>query len=292
MTPRGEPPRRLEGVPNFRDLGGLPTEDGRLTRRGILYRSSGLEELTPRDVRHLIDDIGLSTVIDLRSPDDCEPAIPLQGTRVRVINLPIIRAGLSTDLERPMGPDGRVDVALIYRMFMEMSIPAITEIVRELTSGATPALLHCSAGKDRTRVVAAMILRPVGVPAEAAIADLMETKPVLTEITAYLLRRPAHAQQHRRDAHPRALLRGRWCRHRDRPLHRRGRRRARLHRGEVFRWNRCGRQQRGCRLVVQRHEAREHEPDRVHQSRGLEQGSWHQSWLGLSHITGGDPGDA
>jgi len=58
-----------------------------------------------------------------------------------------------------MASDGRVDVALIYRMFMEMSIPAITEIVRELTSGATPALFHCSAGKDRTGVVAAIILR-------------------------------------------------------------------------------------------------------------------------------------
>jgi protein tyrosine/serine phosphatase len=193
MTPRVERPRRLEGVPNFRDLGGLPTEDGGLTRRGILYRSSGLEELTSRDVRHLIDDIGLSTVIDLRSPDDCEPAIPLQGTRVRVINLPIIRAGLSTDLERPMAPDGRVDVALIYRMFMEMSIPAITEIVRELTSGATPALFHCSAGKDRTGVVAAIILRAVGVTPDAVIADFVETETVLTEITAYMLRRPAYA---------------------------------------------------------------------------------------------------
>jgi protein-tyrosine phosphatase len=193
MTPSGERPRRLEGVPNFRDLGGLPTEDGRLTRRGVLYRSSGLEELTARDVRHLLDDIGLSTVIDLRSPDDCEPAVPLQGTRVRVINLPIVREGLSTDLDRPMTADGRVDVALIYRMFMEMSIPAIREIVRELTTGATPALFHCSAGKDRTGVVAAIILRAVAVTPEAVIADFMETEPVLDEITAYLLRRPAYS---------------------------------------------------------------------------------------------------
>jgi protein-tyrosine phosphatase len=193
MTPGLERQRRLEGVPNFRDLGGLPTNDGRFTRRGVLYRSSGLEELTGRDVRHLIDDIGLSTVIDLRSPDDCEPAIPLLGTRVRVINLPIVRSGLSTDLERPMGPHGRVDVALIYRMFMEMSIPAIREIVEELTSGATPALFHCSAGKDRTGVVAAIILRAVGVTPEAVVADFVETESVLDEIVAYMLRRPAYA---------------------------------------------------------------------------------------------------
>jgi protein tyrosine/serine phosphatase len=92
-----------------------------------------------------------------------------------------------------MTPDGRVEVALIYRMFMEMSIPAITEIVRELTSGATPALVHCSAGKDRTGVVAAIILRAVGVTTEAVIADFVETETVLDEIVAYMLRRPAYA---------------------------------------------------------------------------------------------------
>jgi protein tyrosine/serine phosphatase len=54
-------------------------------------------------------------------------------------------------------------------------------------------LFHCSAGKDRTGVVAAIILRAVGVTPEAVIADFMETETVLTEITAYMLRRPAYA---------------------------------------------------------------------------------------------------
>jgi protein-tyrosine phosphatase len=75
MGPRSDPPR-LEGSPNFRDVGGLPTVDGRFTRRGVLFRSSALEELTSRDVRLLIDDIGLRTVIDLRSVDDRETAQP------------------------------------------------------------------------------------------------------------------------------------------------------------------------------------------------------------------------
>ena len=184
---------RLDGAPNFRDLGGLPTVDGRFTRRGVLFRSSGLEELNSRDVRLLIDDIGLRTVIDLRSADDCETAESLLDTSVRFINLPIVRAGSSTSLERPMGPDGRADVARIYRMFMEMSIPAISEIIAELTSGATPAVFHCAAGKDRTGVVAAILLCAVGVTRDAVIADFMQTEPVLDEIIAYLQRRPAYA---------------------------------------------------------------------------------------------------
>ena len=149
MGPRFESPR-LEGAPNFRDLGGLPTLDGRFTRRGILFRSGGLEELTSRDVRFLIDDIGLRTIIDLRSADDRDTAQSLLDTSVRFIGVPIFRAASPTNPERPIHADGRADVARIYRMYMERSIPAITEIIGELTSGAAPAVFHCAAGKDRT----------------------------------------------------------------------------------------------------------------------------------------------
>ncbi|MEY2401621.1 MAG: protein-tyrosine phosphatase [Ilumatobacteraceae bacterium] len=184
---------RLEGTPNFRDLGGLATVDGRFTRHGVLFRSSALEELSSRDVRLLIDDIGLRTVIDLRSVDDREIAQSLLDTPVRYINLPISRGGPTTSLERPMGTDGRVDMPRIYRMYIEKSAPAIGEIIAELTSGATPALFHCAAGKDRTGVVAAILLSAVGVTRDAVIADFMETEPVLADIIAYLQRRPAYA---------------------------------------------------------------------------------------------------
>ena len=184
---------RLEGTPNFRDLGGLATVDGRVTRRGVLFRSSALEELSSRDVRLLIDDIGLRTVIDLRSADDREIAQSLLDTPVRYINLPISRGGPTTSLERPMGADGRVDMPRIYRMYIETSAQSITEIIAELTSGATPALFHCAAGKDRTGVVAAILLSAVGVTRDAVIADFMETEPVLADIISYLQRRPAYA---------------------------------------------------------------------------------------------------
>ena len=184
---------RLEGTPNFRDLGGLATVDGRVTRSGVLFRSSALEELSSRDVRLLIDDIGLRTVIDLRSADDREIAHSLLDTPVRYINLPISRGGPTTSLERPMGADGRVDMPRIYRMYIETSAPSIIEIIAELTSGATPALFHCAAGKDRTGVVAAILLSAVGVTRDAVIADFMETEPVLADIIAYLQRRPAYA---------------------------------------------------------------------------------------------------
>jgi protein tyrosine/serine phosphatase len=184
---------RLEGTPNFRDLGGLATIDGRVTRHGVLFRSSALEELTTGDVRVLIDDIGLRTVIDLRSADDQETAEPLLGTPVRYVNLPISRGAPTTSLDRPMDADGRVDMPRIYGMYLEVSAPSISEIISELTSGALPAVFHCAAGKDRTGVVAAIILSAVGVTRDAVIADFMETAPALPGIMAYLQRRPSYA---------------------------------------------------------------------------------------------------
>ena len=183
----------LEGTPNFRDLGGLATVDNRVTRRGVLFRSSGLEELQPGDVRYLIDDIGLRTVIDLRSVDDCEIAESLVDTSIRYVNLPIVREGSFTSLERPMRTDGRVDMARLYGMYLEKSGPSISRIIAELTSGATPAVFHCAAGKDRTGVVAAILLSAVGVTRDAVVTDFMETETASEAILAYLQRRPAWA---------------------------------------------------------------------------------------------------
>ena len=57
----------LDGAVNVRDLGGLPTEDGRGTARGRLLRADNLQELSASDVARLVRDIGVTTVVDLRS---------------------------------------------------------------------------------------------------------------------------------------------------------------------------------------------------------------------------------
>ena len=57
----------LEGAVNVRDVGGLPTVDGRTTRPGVLLRSDNLQDLSAADVTRLVDELGLRTVVDLRS---------------------------------------------------------------------------------------------------------------------------------------------------------------------------------------------------------------------------------
>lgn len=185
--------RALDGAPNFRDLGGLPTLDGGRVRHGVLFRSGGLEELSTADVAYLVDELGLRTVFDLRSPDDRETAGPLAGTNVEVVSTPIVRDGSPTDVRRPMRPDGRVDVTLVYTMLLARSADSIATIVHRLVDGAAPVLFHCAAGKDRTGVLAAVLLEAVGVSREAVIEDFMRTGPALDDIIGYLSRRPAYA---------------------------------------------------------------------------------------------------
>jgi protein-tyrosine phosphatase len=184
--------RLLVGAPNFRDIGGLATTDGRTTRSGVLFRSSGLEELTPADVAHLVDNIGLRTVFDLRSVHDHEVALPLIGTGIEVVSIPITRPGAPTDTTRPMRPDGRVDVPLVYSLLLDSSTERFAEIIHRLLGGATPAVFHCVSGKDRTGVMAAVLLEAVGVAREEIIADYMRTDRVLDEVLAHLRRRPAY----------------------------------------------------------------------------------------------------
>src|SRR5438309_12068209 len=65
-------PLALAGPVNFRDLGGYETQDGAVVRRGRLFRSDGLWGLSAADAAHLLDGLGLRTVIDLRTPAEIE----------------------------------------------------------------------------------------------------------------------------------------------------------------------------------------------------------------------------
>src|SRR3954452_3400216 len=65
----------LDGAVNVRDLGGLPTTDGATTRFGQILRADNLQDLTQADIHHLVDDLGLRHIIDLRST----PEVQLEG---------------------------------------------------------------------------------------------------------------------------------------------------------------------------------------------------------------------
>jgi protein-tyrosine phosphatase len=152
----------MPGLFNLRDLGGYPTAAGELPWRR-LFRSDGLHQLDPAGVAAL-GELGLRTIVDLRTHVEVEMApSPLDRLTARHVHVSI----LGGDLEGlPLELDA------IYSFVVGQCGHAIADAIRPLCTGAGfPALLHCSAGKDRTGIVVAMILAVAGVPDEYIAAD-------------------------------------------------------------------------------------------------------------------------
>lgn len=177
----------LEGACNFRDLGGYPTVDGRRTRSGRLYRSDGLQELSTRDIdtlrRHR-----LRTVVDLRTPEEVARfgRGPLAGEPVRYEHVTVIRTDAGESLAAPVTDD----LAERYLWYLEVGRQAMVRAL-ELAGDASaqPLVFHCAAGKDRTGVLAALILACVGVTDDAIVADYARTAEVLGPILERLTER-------------------------------------------------------------------------------------------------------
>lgn len=179
----------LAEVDNIRDLGGLPVDGGGATRRGVLLRSSTLQHATAADVKVLVGGLGLRTVIDLRGRREAarEGHGLLEGAAVERINLPVRRA-------RPMAADAipqayGADLAGFYRDMLDGSGAALVEAARVVGDAERHSVLfHCAAGKDRTGLLAALLLDAVGVPADHIVADYALTGVRIARVRARLTR--------------------------------------------------------------------------------------------------------
>lgn len=169
--------------PNFRDLGGQTTSDGRLFARGQLYRSGTLAHLVAAD-HDTIGTLGIRTICDLRQLSEREH----EPTRWRDANVTILAwdyrsltRQLMTDLGGPDATeeDARVGMENFYRRLPFALSTAIRDIFRTIADGGTPLLFHCAAGKDRTGVVAGLLLDVLGVPRDAILADYARTAELI-----------------------------------------------------------------------------------------------------------------
>jgi protein-tyrosine phosphatase len=159
----------FELVFNVRDLGGLPVADGRSIRSGVLYRGDGVHRLAGDDLERARG-LGLRTVVDLRTAGEIElrGRFPVEEHPVEWLHLPIMERMWSED--DLIATTGAVDfLCQRYLDMLESGAESIARIV-ELVADGTPLLFHCAAGKDRTGVVAAVLLGLAGVAA-GEIAD-------------------------------------------------------------------------------------------------------------------------
>jgi len=168
------PPSRdldVQGASNMRDLGGLPVGLDRAVAPGLLLRGDSPRYLTDADVR-VFARLGLRTVVDLRShyEVDQDRRRPLTSLMCCQIRLPMRRSAMGTELDQP---PASVPTTLgeLYRGYLAHSGPEIASMFSALASpGALPALIHCTAGKDRTGVAVALLLSAIGVD-DAHVAD-------------------------------------------------------------------------------------------------------------------------
>lgn len=167
---------RLDGAFNFRDLGGFGTASGGVVRRGAAFRSDDLNLLSPRDLK-MIGQLGIKTAVDFRDrgetrsapdqlPDTVESRIhiPIEAGRVMGLHL-----GGAITAAKSAGAMVSVYRTLVnefqeaYRMFFDVVADP----------GNAPFLFHCSAGKDRTGLAAALFLSALGVGREEIFEDYL-----------------------------------------------------------------------------------------------------------------------
>lgn len=166
----------LEGAANLRDIGGYRTTSGRYVRWGRVYRSGTLAALTDSDLNTLAA-LGIKLVCDLRSDDEVSTAPDRRLPDADYARIPINadRDGDSRQRLRALLFDkSRFNTMLleIYRRIIDEHAAVFGDVIRRLADeNNLPALIHCTAGKDRAGLAAAILLLALGVPEETVIAD-------------------------------------------------------------------------------------------------------------------------
>jgi protein tyrosine/serine phosphatase len=202
----------LAGADNVRDLGGLPTADGATVRPGRLIRSDSLQDLTPADVRHLVDDLGVRSVADLRTGVEVAGEGPGPMTReplVRVEHLslfpepdevrvsdsddgPVVLPWQQRDAERSED-ERRRGASGVYLRYLDDRADSVLAALRLIAEPDGATIVHCAAGKDRTGVVVALALAEVGVERAAIVEDYALSAERVEAILARLVARRTYA---------------------------------------------------------------------------------------------------
>jgi protein-tyrosine phosphatase len=178
----------LDGVHNFRDLGGYPAQTASgpgITRWGLVYRADGLQRLTSDDVA-VLRERGLGMVIDLRTDAELSDRgrFPVDQHDVAFHHLPVVdRTWMAGEV--PEFDHAHDFLMWAYRDMLAVGAPklaAALDIIAE--AEGTPLVFHCAAGKDRTGLLAALLLAALGVPHDYIAADYAKTAEAMVPMQA------------------------------------------------------------------------------------------------------------
>ncbi|MEZ5158523.1 MAG: tyrosine-protein phosphatase [Candidatus Nanopelagicales bacterium] len=200
----GWTPRRIDvpSVPNLREVGGAPAEQGSVVRSNVLFRSTQLASLDDDDLP-VLEALNLAMVVDLRTAGEVQRAPDVRVTDTYVW-LDVLRdfamasaVGVEDVFADPRAfeailRDGTA-AALMHEAYLAMvDLPSARESygrwLADLASGKGPVLVHCTNGKDRTGWAVALVLLAVGVDVDDVMTDYLTTNeqllPVLEELFA------------------------------------------------------------------------------------------------------------
>jgi protein-tyrosine phosphatase len=187
----------LTGVFNFRDLGGYPAADGRTIRWRTLFRADGLDKLTPDDV-DVLRPFGLRTVVDLRMADEIEQRgrFPVDAYPVQFHNLSVMDARWDRELAQASGLAPAEFLHERYTEMLDAHGPRFADALRLLAArGSMPAVFNCAAGKDRTGVLAMLVLGALGVGHDDIVEDYALTSTTMDAFLADIAGNPAFADR-------------------------------------------------------------------------------------------------
>ena len=185
-------------VTNFRELGGLTTEFGRRVRAGVLYRSGALHKLSAAEQQRLLG-LGVTRVLDLRSADEAaqEPDLLPDGiayARMGALQMlddpsddPIDLLDWDAFLVKALSGEAGLSKLESFQHGVYPSMASRPDAFRALVQmlldrPGAPVLFHCTAGKDRTGLAAAILERLLGVPYPTILADYLESDRILAPL--------------------------------------------------------------------------------------------------------------
>jgi protein-tyrosine phosphatase len=178
----------LQGATNFRDLGGYTGHAGRPVRWRKLFRSDHLGALTAEDLSTLAP-LGLSQVLDFRGRKERSwmpsrlPATPVHSLAIE----PTVVQRIAEHEASGTAPSAQDTVHLMnqtYRAFVQHNTPQFAQLFAQVLQADAPVVFHCTAGKDRTGLAAALLLHALGVDEATVMQDYL--------LTNQLYRVPAH----------------------------------------------------------------------------------------------------
>ncbi|MCC8145959.1 MAG: tyrosine-protein phosphatase [Bacteroidales bacterium] len=177
----------MAGGFNFRDLGGIRNKDGKYTKWGKIFRSDDMHNLTPEDLTYLAS-IPIVSVVDFRSGQEIEANPDVLPASVRHDYAYSITPG---DMTMNMDSIGTLQSADLDEMMKQMNVLFVTDsayynrykdfFALLMNDSNVPLMFHCTAGKDRTGMAAALVLSALNVDESVIMEDYLSSNKYLED---------------------------------------------------------------------------------------------------------------